>query len=68
MLFLFLQLITFQNVDPDGQINDVIQTITTTDAEKSMVPDINFAIDHFQDLYPDCKLLIRYSVMYFKMK
>lgn len=61
---IILQLITFQHVDSNGQI-DNIQTISTIDSEKPTIRNVNFAIDsnnHFQDIYTNCKLVFTSSL------
>uniref|UniRef100_A0A2S2R835 Zinc finger protein n=1 Tax=Sipha flava TaxID=143950 RepID=A0A2S2R835_9HEMI len=47
------QLITFQHIDANEQIDD-IRAISTIDPEKSMIQNINFSMDsnnQFQDIY-----------------
>lgn len=56
-IIIILQLITFQHINSDGQI-DNIQTISTIDSEKPTIQNINFPMDsnnQFQDICTNCK-------------
>lgn len=57
---MFLQLITFQDINSSGQI-DNIHTISTIDSEKSAIQNIDFDIssnNDFQDTCTNCKFYI----------
>jgi len=56
MIFFLLQLITFQQIDSNGQINDIQTISNNVDSDKSTIENINFTMnsdDHFQDIYSD---------------
>lgn len=57
---MFLQLITFQDLNSSGQL-DNMQIISTVDSEKSTIQNIDFdtsSNNDFQDTCTNCKLFI----------
>lgn len=67
-IFFPLQLITFENIDSNGQISD-IQTISNDiESDKSTIENINFSMnsdDDFQNIYTDCNWFILYNCLLF---
>lgn len=60
LIIIVLQLITFQQINSDGQI-DNIQTISTIDSEKPTIQNMNFTMDsnnQFQNICTNCKLFV----------
>ncbi|XP_026810472.1 zinc finger protein 665-like [Rhopalosiphum maidis] len=50
------ELITFQQIDSNGQINDIQAISNNVDSDKSTIENINFTMnsdDQFQDIYSD---------------